>query len=91
MDYERIFKDFHVIITPTAPSVAFKFGEKTADPLSMYLSDIATIPVNLAGVPAISIPCGKVGHLPVGLQITGKPFDEATVLQVAYTLEKALL
>ena len=90
MDYERIFKDFHVIITPTAPTVAFKFGEKTADPLSMYLSDIATIPVNLAGVPAISIPCGKVGHLPVGLQITGKPFDEVTVLQVAHTLEKAL-
>jgi len=81
-----------VIVGPTAPTVAFKAGEKSEDPLAMYLSDIYTVPVNLAGLPAISIPCGmgSESNLPVGFQIIGKLFDEGTVLQVAANLERAL-
>ncbi len=83
-DFEKAFEEVDVVVTPTAPTPAFAFGEKTKDPLSMYLSDIYTVSVNLAGVPAISLPCGKVeGGLPVGLQIIGKWFDEKTVFQVA--------
>jgi aspartyl-tRNA(Asn)/glutamyl-tRNA(Gln) amidotransferase subunit A len=79
-----------VIATPTSPTPAFKVGEKTENPLQMYLSDIFTISVNLAGLPGISIPCGftKAG-LPIGLQLIGKPFDEATVLKVAHAYEQA--
>jgi aspartyl-tRNA(Asn)/glutamyl-tRNA(Gln) amidotransferase subunit A len=69
------------------PTVAFRIGEKT-DPLSMYLSDILTVPANLAGVPAVSVPCGKVEGLPVGLQIMGRPFEDARVLEVAYAYEQ---
>lgn len=86
-DFERTFKEVDVIITPTCPTVAFGIGEKTSDPLSMYLSDIATIPVNLAGIPAISIPCGFDRHLPVGLQIIGRAYDEETLFRTAYTFE----
>jgi aspartyl-tRNA(Asn)/glutamyl-tRNA(Gln) amidotransferase subunit A len=78
-----------VIVAPTAPTPAFKIGEKTDDPLQMYLSDIHTIPVNLAGIPGISLPCGfNSAGLPIGLQIIGKPFDEETVLRVAYAFEQ---
>ena len=87
-DFDKAFKRFDVLISPTAPSVAFKIGEKTADPLSMYLSDIATIPVNLAGLPAISLPCGFSNGLPIGLQIIGEAFAEEKLLQVAYTYEQ---
>ncbi len=87
-DFDKAFAKFDVLISPTAPSVAFKIGEKVADPLSMYLSDIATIPVNLAGIPAISIPCGFVNDLPVGLQIMGKAFGEETLFRAAYTYEQ---
>lgn len=87
-DFEKAFSKFDVIVSPTTPSVAFKIGEKASDPISMYLSDIATIPVNLAGIPAISIPCGFSNDLPVGLQIMGKAFDEETILKVAYTYEQ---
>jgi aspartyl-tRNA(Asn)/glutamyl-tRNA(Gln) amidotransferase subunit A len=87
-DYEKAFEKCDLLLSPTAPTSAFKMGEKTADPLSMYLSDIATIPVNLAGLPAISIPCGFSNGLPVGLQITGKAFDEETVLRAAFTYEQ---
>ncbi|MBI5700007.1 Asp-tRNA(Asn)/Glu-tRNA(Gln) amidotransferase subunit GatA [Candidatus Saganbacteria bacterium] len=87
-DFEKAFKHFDVLISPTAPSPAFKIGEKAADPLSMYLSDIATIPVNLAGLPAISLPCGFSGGLPIGLQIIGEAFAEEKLLQVAYTYEQ---
>ncbi|MCX5725806.1 MAG: Asp-tRNA(Asn)/Glu-tRNA(Gln) amidotransferase subunit GatA [Candidatus Saganbacteria bacterium] len=87
-DLEKAFKKFDVLISPTSPTVAFKIGEKAADPLSMYLSDIATIPVNLAGLPAISIPCGFSNELPIGLQIIGKAFDEETIFRVAYTFEQ---
>ncbi len=87
-DFEKAFARFDVLVSPTSPSVAFKIGEKKDDPISMYLSDIATIPVNLAGIPAISIPCGFSNGLPVGLQIIGKAFDEETILKVAYTYEQ---
>jgi len=87
-DFDKAFAKFDVLISPTSPTVAFKIGEKVDDPLSMYLSDIATIPVNLAGIPAISIPCGFDNGLPVGLQIIGKAFSEETILRVAYTYEQ---
>jgi aspartyl-tRNA(Asn)/glutamyl-tRNA(Gln) amidotransferase subunit A len=74
-------------LTPVAPTAAFKIGEKTDDPLQMYLSDIFTIPVNLAGTCALSQPCGMDGKLPIGLQLIGKPFDEATILQAAKAYE----
>jgi aspartyl-tRNA(Asn)/glutamyl-tRNA(Gln) amidotransferase subunit A len=88
-DFDAAWKEVDAILTPTTPTPAFKMGEKTQDPLQMYLSDIFTISVNLAGIPAISMPCGftKTG-LPIGLQILGRPFDEETVLRVAYTYEQ---
>jgi len=89
-DFSNAFKKVDVLITPTSPSTAFKAGEKSDDPLQMYLSDVYTTSANLAGIPGISIPCGsdKQG-LPIGLQILGKPFDETTVLKVADFLEAA--
>ncbi|HXH08170.1 MAG TPA: Asp-tRNA(Asn)/Glu-tRNA(Gln) amidotransferase subunit GatA [Alphaproteobacteria bacterium] len=88
-DFEQAFRQVDVIAAPTAPTPAFKIGEKIDDPLQMYLSDVFTIPVNLAGLPGISIPCGFSSQgLPIGLQIIGKPFDEATVLRVAYAFEQ---
>jgi len=87
-DFEKAFKKCDVLLSPTAPSVAFKIGEKTADPLSMYLSDIATIPVNLAGLPAISIPCGFSKKLPIGLHIIGQAFAEEAVLRTAFAFEQ---
>ena len=89
-DFEEAFKKCDVILTPTAPTPAFKIGEKTADPLTMYLSDIFTISCNLAGIPGLSIPCGFTkDNLPIGLQILGKPLDEETVLKTAYAYEQA--
>jgi aspartyl-tRNA(Asn)/glutamyl-tRNA(Gln) amidotransferase subunit A len=87
-DFDRAFEKYDVIISPTAPNTAFKIGEKTSNPLSMYMSDICTVPVNIAGNTAISIPCGRSDGLPVGMQIIGKPLDEKRILQVAYTYEK---
>lgn len=85
-DFDEAFKGCDVILTPTSPTPAFKLGEKLKDPLQMYLSDIFTIPANLAGIPAISIPCGySKDGLPIGLQLMGKPFDEPTLFRVAYT------
>lgn len=90
-DFENVFKDYQAIITPTSPSPAFQFGAKTADPLEMYLSDICTISVNLAGTNGLSMNAGftKSG-LPVGVQLIAKPFDESTLFQVAWNLEQAL-
>jgi len=89
-DFIDAFKEVDVIVTPTAPSVAFGIGEKISDPLQMYLSDIFTISVNLAGVPAISIPCGFNSEgLPIGFQIIGKHFDEKSILKVAYAYEQS--
>jgi aspartyl-tRNA(Asn)/glutamyl-tRNA(Gln) amidotransferase subunit A len=88
-DFDRTFREFNCIITPTSPTVAFKIGEKIDNPLAMYLSDVFTISVNLAGVPAISIPCGfNREGLPIGLQIIAQPFDEETLFRVAYTFEQ---
>ncbi|MFA5221936.1 MAG: Asp-tRNA(Asn)/Glu-tRNA(Gln) amidotransferase subunit GatA [Methanoregula sp.] len=88
-DFARIFADVDVICGPTMPTIAFRFGEKS-DPLSMYLSDILTVPVNLAGIPAISVPCGNVDGMPVGLQIMGRPFEDERVIDVAYAYELAV-
>jgi len=88
-DFLDAFKQCDVILAPTSPTAAFEIGEKTSDPLEMYLSDIYTISVNLATIPAMSIPCGLTEKgLPAGLQIMGKPFDEETLIRVAYTYEK---
>lgn len=88
-DFEKIFEEYDVIIGPTAPTTAFKLGEKTEDPLTMYVEDLLTIPMNLAGIPAISVPCGLASNgLPVGLQIIGKAFDESTLLRVAHAYEQ---
>jgi aspartyl-tRNA(Asn)/glutamyl-tRNA(Gln) amidotransferase subunit A len=88
-DFNKAFEDYDVLVSPTSPTTAFKIGEKTGDPLQMYLSDICTIPVNLAGLPGISIPCGMVDGLPVGLQIIGKPLGEEALLRVAYSFEQS--
>jgi aspartyl-tRNA(Asn)/glutamyl-tRNA(Gln) amidotransferase subunit A len=88
-DFDRAFEDFDVVVAPTSPTVAFKIGEKVDDPLQMYLSDIFTLSVNLAGICGISIPCGFADGLPVGLQIMGKPFAEETIFRVAYAYEQA--
>ncbi|QDQ00254.1 Asp-tRNA(Asn)/Glu-tRNA(Gln) amidotransferase subunit GatA [Lysinibacillus fusiformis] len=88
-DYDKVFEDFDVIIGPTSPTPAFKIGENVDDPMTMYANDILTIPINLAGVPAISIPCGLENGLPLGLQIIGKYFDEATIYRTAHAFEQA--
>jgi len=90
-DFEKTFNEIDVIITPTSPTPAFRFGEKTDDPIKMYLSDIYTVPVNLAGLPALSMPCGQVGNLPVGLQIIGPQFGEEMIFQTASWLEDIIL
>ncbi|MBM7565311.1 aspartyl-tRNA(Asn)/glutamyl-tRNA(Gln) amidotransferase subunit A [Paenibacillus sacheonensis] len=87
-DFDNVFQNFDLIIGPTAPTTAFPIGEQVGDPLTMYLNDICTIPVSLAGVPAISVPCGFADGLPVGLQIIGKAFDERTVLRAAHAYEQ---
>ncbi|MFH1783292.1 MAG: Asp-tRNA(Asn)/Glu-tRNA(Gln) amidotransferase subunit GatA [bacterium] len=88
-DFEDAFKKVDVIVTPTAPSAAFKIGEKTNDPLQMYLSDIFTITANLAGIPGLSLPCGFTkGGLPIGLQILGNHFEEETILKIAHVYEQ---
>lgn len=87
-DFTNAFKNVDVILCPTAPSPAFKFGEKMSDPISMYLSDIYTIAVNLAGLPAISLPAGFANNLPVGMQLIGNLFDEAKLLNIAHWFQK---
>ena len=88
-DFDRAFQQVDVLIAPTAPTTAFKIGEKIADPLAMYLMDVCTIPINLAGVPALSLPCGFADGLPVGMQIIGPHLSEEKILQVAYEFEQA--
>jgi aspartyl-tRNA(Asn)/glutamyl-tRNA(Gln) amidotransferase subunit A len=89
-DFEDAFKKVDVIVTPTSPTAAFKLGEKVDDPLAMYLADIYTVTADLAGIPGISIPCGATKEkLPIGMQILGKHFDEATILRVAHAYEQA--
>ena len=88
-EFKEVFQRCQVLVTPTSPTVAFDLGQKTADPVQMYLSDICTIPVNIAGIPAISIPCGFAHGLPVGLQLIGSVLSEATLLRTAYAYEQA--
>jgi aspartyl-tRNA(Asn)/glutamyl-tRNA(Gln) amidotransferase subunit A len=89
-DFDNVFKEFDCIVTPTSPTTAFKIAERTSDPLKMYLSDIYTISVNLAGIPAISVPCGFTKNgLPVGMQILAKPFNEEMLFRVAHAYEQA--
>lgn len=87
-DFDDVFRSFDLIVGPTAPTPAFKIGEQVGDPLTMYLNDILTIPVSLAGVPAVSVPCGMAGGLPVGLQLIAPPFGEATLLRAAHAFEQ---
>ncbi|MBE9512532.1 MAG: Asp-tRNA(Asn)/Glu-tRNA(Gln) amidotransferase subunit GatA [Chloroflexi bacterium] len=88
-EFDQAFSKFDALITPTSPTVPFKIGEKVDDPLQMYLSDICTLPINIAGVPAISIPAGFADGLPIGMQIIGKPFAEETILKIAYAYQQA--
>ncbi len=88
-EFDRAFQRFDALITPTSPTVPFKIGEKMDDPVQMYLSDICTLPVNIAGVPAISVPAGFVDGLPVGLQAIGKPLGEETLLRIAFAYEQS--
>ena len=88
-DFEQAFASCDVVATPTTPTPAFRLGEKAEDPLQMYLADIFTVPANLAGIPGISVPCGLVAGLPVGLQLLGRPFDEVTLLRAARSFEEA--
>jgi aspartyl-tRNA(Asn)/glutamyl-tRNA(Gln) amidotransferase subunit A len=87
-DFERAFRDADVLIAPTMPYPAFKLGEKIDDPISLYLADVDTVPINLAGVPSISLPCGFSGRLPIGMQVIGKHFDEAAILRTAFAFEE---
>ena len=87
-DFDKALESFDVLLSPTAPTTAFKLGEKSTDPMSMYMSDICTVPLNLAGLPGISIPAGFVKGLPVGLQLMGKAFAEGMLYRVAYTFEQ---
>lgn len=87
-DFVKAFKEVDIIITPTSPILPFKIGEKIGDPLSIYLSDIFTVTANLAGVPALSLPCGKIDGLPVGIQLIGRSFEENTILQAGKAFEE---
>jgi aspartyl-tRNA(Asn)/glutamyl-tRNA(Gln) amidotransferase subunit A len=88
-DFARAFQEVDVLMGPTTPTPAFAIGAKTSDPITMYLNDIYTIGANLAGLPAVSIPCGFVRDLPVGLQIVGPHFSEARILAAAHALQRA--
>jgi aspartyl-tRNA(Asn)/glutamyl-tRNA(Gln) amidotransferase subunit A len=88
-DFDRAFEKVDVLVAPTAPTVAFKAGEKIDDPLAMYLMDVCTIPINLAGVPAMSLPCGFADGMPVGMQLIGPHLSEEMLLRVAYSFEQA--
>jgi len=88
-EFERVFTQVDALVTPTSPTVAFEIGAKTNDPLAMYLNDVFTLPVNIAGLPGISVPCGLSDGLPVGLQVIANAFDEATLFRVAAAYERA--
>jgi aspartyl-tRNA(Asn)/glutamyl-tRNA(Gln) amidotransferase subunit A len=89
MEFDRAFEKYDALITPTSPTVPFKAGEKVDDPVSMYLSDVCTLPINIAGIPAISIPAGFSNGLPIGMQIIAKPFAEETIFRIAHAYEQA--
>jgi aspartyl-tRNA(Asn)/glutamyl-tRNA(Gln) amidotransferase subunit A len=95
-DFRNVFERYDFVVTPTSPTVAFEIGERAQDPLAMYLSDYCTVPMPLAGIPAISIPAGLAGargggpELPVGFQIAGPAFSESAILDAAFALERAI-
>jgi aspartyl-tRNA(Asn)/glutamyl-tRNA(Gln) amidotransferase subunit A len=88
-EFDAAFEKYDALVTPTAPTVPFKIGEKAADPFSMYLSDICTIPINIAGLPALALPGGFARELPIGLQLIGKPFSEKTILNLGHAYQQA--
>src|SRR5437763_13238974 len=88
-EFDEVLEGVDALIAPTSPSVAFEIGAKTQDPLLMYLNDACTLPVNIAGLPGVSVPCGLSDGLPVGLQVIGRAFDEATVLRIEDAYEQA--
>jgi aspartyl-tRNA(Asn)/glutamyl-tRNA(Gln) amidotransferase subunit A len=88
-EFDQAFEKYDALVTPTSPTVPFKLGEKVDDPVQMYLSDVCTLPINIAGLPAISVPAGFADGLPIGMQIIGKPFDEETILHIAFAYEQA--
>ena len=88
-EFDQAFAKFDALVTPTSPTVPFKIGEKVDDPLQMYLADVCTLPINIAGLPAISIPAGFADGLPIGMQIIGKPFGEETILKIAHAYQQA--
>jgi len=88
-EFDQAFEKYDALVTPTSPTVPFRIGEKVDDPLQMYLSDVCTLPINIAGLPAVSIPAGFADGLPVGMQIIGKPFSEETILKIAYAFQQA--
>ena len=88
-EFDQAFEKYDALVTPTSPTVPFKMGEKIDDPVQMYLSDVCTLPINIAGLPAISIPAGFAEGLPIGMQIIGKPFSEETLLKIAYAYQQA--
>jgi aspartyl-tRNA(Asn)/glutamyl-tRNA(Gln) amidotransferase subunit A len=89
-DFRQAFESFDFVVTPTSPWTAFELGAKADDPLAMYLNDFCTVPMPLAGIPAISIPCGLSEGLPVGFQLAGPAFSESRMLDAAYALEQAI-
>src|SRR5207247_770338 len=89
-EFAAAFERFDVLVSPTSPTVAFKIGEKSDNPLAMYLADVLTIPPNMAGLPSLSIPCGLSEGLPVGLQLIGPQFSENTLFRVGHALERAI-
>jgi aspartyl-tRNA(Asn)/glutamyl-tRNA(Gln) amidotransferase subunit A len=88
-EFDQAFEKYDALVTPTSPIVPFKLGEKLEDPMQMYLSDVCTLPINIAGIPAISIPAGFADNLPIGMQIMGKPFNEGTLMRIAFAYEQA--
>jgi len=88
-EFDQAFEKYDALVTPTSPIVPFKLGEKLDDPMQMYLSDVCTLPINIAGIPAISIPAGFADNLPIGMQIMGKPFSEEILLRIAFAYEQA--
>ena len=88
-EFEQAFEKYDALVTPTSPTVPFKLGEKLEDPMQMYLSDVCTLPINIGGIPAISIPAGFADNLPIGMQIMGKPFSEEILLRIAFAYEQA--
>ena len=87
-DFDAVFSKYDVILSPTTPTPAFKLGENATSPMEMYMNDIATIPANMAGLPALSVPCGRVNGMPVGFQLVGRALDEQTILKMGHLYQQ---